>query len=298
MTAPTIANESTNHFTSDATTHDANYPATVNAGDLLLIAAGFDGNTTLNTPDEYTLIGTVQGQGGDPVLGIFGKVAEGNEGGGTINVPTSNAQAGGVILLRITGWIGDLSKIAIAQKTSAGENCMPMMPIPLTPYGLDYLYIQFGCKADTGEWTDEFSTPFAIAGYTTLTEADGGDTTQAAQVIGRYVTASNAIFSLLRSFSTQVSGNFTPARHIAVLIPPAMPGTISGTVYLSGEGVSGAIVHVRNQTSGEVFGPATTDSNGDYSIGVRNAAELHDVHVEYDDGQAYNDYTLWGVTPV
>lgn len=67
-----------------------------------------------------------------------------------------------------------------------------------------------------------------------------------------------------------------------------VPITISGTVTLSGSGVSGAKIHVIDDTNGDIEATTTTDSNGDYSVNVP-AGETYHVTCQYDDGSAkYN----------
>lgn len=73
---------------------------------------------------------------------------------------------------------------------------------------------------------------------------------------------------------------------------------VAGTVTLSATPVEGATIRAIGQSDGAVF-TTTTDSNGDYILGVA-AGQLYHVVVEYEDGgsQKYNALSLWDVTAV
>lgn len=70
---------------------------------------------------------------------------------------------------------------------------------------------------------------------------------------------------------------------------------VSGTVTLSGSGVSGATVRAIDMTTGELY-VNTTDGDGNYQIATRTN-NVH-VAVEYESsGTYYNAASLWNVTP-
>jgi len=72
---------------------------------------------------------------------------------------------------------------------------------------------------------------------------------------------------------------------------------LSGTVTLSGAGVSGAIVRIIQQDTNAEVDKKTTDSNGDYESIVLVADKKYHVCVEYTDGSSnkYNSKSLWDI---
>ena len=75
--------------------------------------------------------------------------------------------------------------------------------------------------------------------------------------------------------------------------------SISGTVTLSGTGVSGAVVRIIRQSTDTEVAKKTTDSNGDYEVAGLVKDALYHVCVEYTDGSSdkYNAKSLWNVIP-
>lgn len=78
---------------------------------------------------------------------------------------------------------------------------------------------------------------------------------------------------------------------------------VSGTVTLSGSGVSGAIVRLIQQSTDTEVAKTTTNASGVYSFPTTTAlivGELYHVTVEYTDGGAvkYNAKSNWNVVPV
>ena len=77
---------------------------------------------------------------------------------------------------------------------------------------------------------------------------------------------------------------------------------LSGTVTLSGTGVSGAIVRLIKQSTDSEVAKTTTNASGFYSFAGNPivAGENYHIAVEYTDGgtNKYNAKSLWNVTPV
>lgn len=99
-------------FGSDVTTHAASMPATVNAGDLLLAFAAYDGTCTITTPAGWTLL--AENPRTNLSMSAYGRVADGTEGGTTVDFATNNAQQGTVQCYRFSSWAGSLEPIAVA----------------------------------------------------------------------------------------------------------------------------------------------------------------------------------------
>lgn len=123
MAFPTVESQTTTNFGVDATSHLANYPATVNAGDRLLLLSAFDGTPTITTPSDYTIVDVVTGA--DPVVGVYTKIAAGTEGGGTIDVATSASERGGVSIYRLSGTSRTVGDVAIAWSTATTSSPNP-----------------------------------------------------------------------------------------------------------------------------------------------------------------------------
>lgn len=151
MAVPTYQSTTVTDFSSDATTHNANMPATVTAGDLLLALACFDAaTTTITTPAGWTVI-WVGTSGDDPIIGVYGKRAAGTEGGTTVDFATSNAQRGSVHVIRLTAWAGYVDAIRIAL-TDTGNALGNAVAIALGPTSRDYLFVGAQLKSSTATW--------------------------------------------------------------------------------------------------------------------------------------------------
>lgn len=294
MTAPAIESTTNTSFGSDTTSHVANYPASVTAGWLLLILASFDGTTTVNTPaGGYNVVGT--GNQGDASIStaVFAKIAAGTEGGGTIDVTTSNNQQGGVQILAISGWKGALADIIKSQRNNELGYGAPSMPaaadIPWRK--IDYRYIRVMSKTSTTAFNS------APSGLTATTQA-GQDSANGAAVRCEHAAISDLTFAGLYNVPTGHGSSASIMPEFALLIPQSFGGTVSGTVTLSGSPVSGANVRVINQTTGDEF-TGTTNGSGVYSISVPNTTDLYHVVVTYNDGSDdYNALSLWDVDAV
>lgn len=203
MATPTYQSTTVTDFGSDATSHAANLPATVTAGDLLLAVAAFDSTpSTITTPSGWTRLIDV---GGDPVAGVFAKVADGTEDGGTVNFVTSDAQRGSVHVLRITDWQGTLAGIGAANAFTGTTAIIGMCP---SPTSRDYLFIVAQCKSVATVWgaTPTSWTNAATTGVGENTAAGGAVATATRAVTGT-ATDANPLW---------ISGSGIPAFIMAV----------------------------------------------------------------------------------
>ena len=111
MAFPTIQSRTITAFNT-GTSHAANYPATVNSGDLLLLFAHFFGaGDTIDVsavPTGYTQVMASQ-TASDAGLFIAAKIADGTEDSGTITVTTGSSAMMVVMIYRITGWFGTIA---------------------------------------------------------------------------------------------------------------------------------------------------------------------------------------------
>lgn len=105
-------------FEANTTEHLVTMPPVVDAGDLLLLLSAFDGGSITNPTDwtsqENELINSHSRL-------VTAKVADGSEGGTTVDVVTSVAERGAAQVYRITGWWGILADgLAISSRNGAG----------------------------------------------------------------------------------------------------------------------------------------------------------------------------------
>jgi hypothetical protein len=89
-------------FATDATSHLVSMPATVVAGELLLIFFSSDANTNANTPAGWAVVGSSV-QGSNVRASSYAKIAAGTEGGTTVDVTTSSVEQGAAQVYRIQG---------------------------------------------------------------------------------------------------------------------------------------------------------------------------------------------------
>jgi hypothetical protein len=149
VAAPVYESTTVTDFSVDATSHNANMPATVNAGDLLLAIASFDtATTTITTPAGWTLI--AQGRNNQNVSsGVYAKVAAGTEGGGTVDFATNISQRGSVHVIRASSWYGGLAGVlaTIGQATST-----PQTVLSTGPTAYDTLWVTAQAKGSVTAW--------------------------------------------------------------------------------------------------------------------------------------------------
>jgi hypothetical protein len=105
LAAPVVASVTETAFGTDTTSHYVNMPATVNAGDLLIVLFTNDGSTTVTTPDGWSLLAS-NARGTAVRLSVYYRIAAGTEGGTTVNFVTSASEQAAVQVYRITDWHG------------------------------------------------------------------------------------------------------------------------------------------------------------------------------------------------
>lgn len=89
---PTRLSTSSQQFTAATTNHDVSMPATVNAGDLLLVTISINGVSALTTPSGWALIANSEAANATAVrMASYYKVAAGTEGGTTVNFASASA---------------------------------------------------------------------------------------------------------------------------------------------------------------------------------------------------------------
>jgi len=166
LAAPVVASVTETAFGTDTIDHYVDMPATVNAGDLLIVLFTNDGSTTVTTPNGWNLLAS-NANGSAVRLSVYYRIAAGTEGGTTVNFVTSAAEQAAAQVYRITDWQGTTPpEISTA---ATGTNTAPN-PTSLNPAGWDvadtlWLAVagqdrgdQSGTTAYPASYTDGIST--------------------------------------------------------------------------------------------------------------------------------------------
>ena len=139
MAFPTIAAGNTSTELVAVTTHGADMPATVNAGELLLIKISTGGQPVIIMPagweNAYTPVVFTSVS-----IACFKKIADGTEGGTTVNFTTEDS-GGSPLLVKsshiacaITGWVGDLAGVVAGSAVTA-NSATPNPPSVTSTWG-------------------------------------------------------------------------------------------------------------------------------------------------------------------
>lgn len=145
---PEVAGSIGTSFATAATSHPVDMPAIVDADDLLVVLFSDLGDATAPaTPSGWTQL-FAAAVGASSNYSGFARVADGTEGGTTVDVVTSTATTAAAIAVRITGAHPDISGVAV----SAGVNSSGTTPDP-----------------------DELSTPWATTATLWLATAGWND---------------------------------------------------------------------------------------------------------------------------
>jgi len=166
LAAPVVASVTETAFGTDTTDHNVDIPAMVNAGDLLIVLFTNDGNANVTTPVGWTQLAS-NASGAAVRLSVYYKIAEGTEGGTTVNFVTSAAEQAAAQVYSITDWHGTTPpEISTA---ATGTSTRPN-PASLDPAGWDvaetlWIAVAGQDRGDQGEptaypasYTDGIST--------------------------------------------------------------------------------------------------------------------------------------------
>ena len=169
---PTIQSVTSTSFPTDSTTHNVQMPATVNAGDLLIVFFADHGTPGMNYPSGWTFFFGWSSWGGTGnKFWMFAKRASGTEGGTTVNFQTSAAVKAAAQVYRITGWRDSGTITNDIEYANAGAASTSPNPSSLNPTHWDVentLWIaSYGADGDN----DATAFPANYAGGT-YTESD------------------------------------------------------------------------------------------------------------------------------
>lgn len=169
MTFPVLQSVTATSFGADATSHAVAMPAVTNVDDLLLVAFSNDNPDLPATPSGWSYIGNAA-SGGAVDLSLFGKIADGTEGGTTVNFITSTAQEAAAQVFQISGWYGGVISGTLQDGYSVnaqtGLSAGPDSPWCSSPGGLlDLLWITI-YGADGHVVVNSYPTDFENPTYT------------------------------------------------------------------------------------------------------------------------------------
>ena len=121
MAFPAVAAGNTSTVTVAATSHGVAMPATVNAGELLLIKISTGGEPVITMPagwqNAYTPVVFTAVS-----LACFKKIADGTEGGTTVNFTTDILVKSSHISCAINAWVGDLAGVVAGTAVTANSD--------------------------------------------------------------------------------------------------------------------------------------------------------------------------------
>ena len=170
MAFPAVSSITATQFGSDTTAHAVDMPATVDAGDLLLVFLGFDAGPTVADPTGWTFLGWT-GNASAVRGAVYAIDAIGDEDSTTVDFVTSIATSGSAQVYRITGWGGALREhVWISKEENAASTTTPDPPLIGIPWGAAEETLVIASLMHDGD--GNVST--APSGYTDLTETISG----------------------------------------------------------------------------------------------------------------------------
>ena len=299
LAAPVVASVTETAFDTATPDHDVNMPATVNAGDLLIVLFTNDGGETVTKPTGWTELAS-DANGAHVRLSVYYKIAAGTEGGTTVNFVTSTEEEAAAQVYRITNWHGttppEISTVATGSSTAPN-------PSSLNPAGWDVADTLWLAVAgqDRG---DQSGTTAYPASYTdgTSTLSSGGTGSCRTHSARRVLAAASEDPG---AFTIPVSEQWV-ALTIAVRPAPrdlTISSTGGGSVTEPGEGLftydEGTVVDLVAEaeegyrfvewtgdvgTIADVYAATTTITmNGDYSITAEFVA-IYDLTISSTEG--------------
>src|SRR6185503_1787074 len=133
---PRILSQSSQAFDSDTTSHAVTMPGTVHLGDLLILVFANDGSATVTTPGGWTALSS-DANGSAARLSVYAKIADGTEGGTTVDFITSATEQASAIVIRIQGgsFYPSIATLGVVVGTAAtGTSVSPDPPSRTFPW--------------------------------------------------------------------------------------------------------------------------------------------------------------------
>lgn len=140
MAYPVVEDFLTQLFTSATNTHDVTMPTTVNSGELLIIIFSCDG-VTFTDPTGWTKLVEASADTRFVKSAVYVKVADGTEGGTSVNVQTTGSSRAAVNVYRISGFEDGLSGLEETHTTGSSTSPNPPSISPSWGASNDTLFI-------------------------------------------------------------------------------------------------------------------------------------------------------------
>ncbi len=196
MAFPVVESVTATVFGAAATAHLVNMPPTVAEGDLLLANFSNDGTATVTTPAGWSLLGNALANGDSDRLSVYGKRADGTEGGTTVDFVTSVAETAVAQVYRIIGWGGVVASHVQLGTFVTGSSANPDPPSLSPSWGAeDTLWIALTNHFREGRTVDVYP-----ASYT-----DGVQTEAGSQVNGTSLESARRVLNAV----SEDPGTFT-----------------------------------------------------------------------------------------
>jgi hypothetical protein len=138
---PSVRSTSTGNTAANGTSHSITLPASIVAGDLILLFCGHDGSGgTITPPTDFVALQANTNNG--TLMGhvIFRKVATGSEGGTVVSWTSSNSEQTTEVCFVIQDWSGVVGDILVGTP-STGASAAPNPPLLTAGSAADYLWI-------------------------------------------------------------------------------------------------------------------------------------------------------------
>lgn len=167
-------------FTTNTTSHLVAMPATVEADDLLLMIAAFDGAPTVTNPAGWSELENEANVSHARL--VTAKIAVGTEGGTTVDVVTSVIEGGAAQVFRISPWWGTIATgVVIGARATAGGVATNDPPL-LAPTSWATEFTLWLAVLTVATPSTALNVTTYPTSYTDGTETDPGTTTQGALV--------------------------------------------------------------------------------------------------------------------
>jgi len=174
---PVVLSVTTTIFAVDSVDHFVTMPLVTIAGEGLLVVLTTDGDSSVTLPGEWdsvyssSITSTLRGS-------VFALIADGTEGGTTVNFVTSVAEKGAAQVYRITNWNGTLAGIHNGTAVTGSAGYTADLPAVTAPWGPARMLCIGVLHTSTSQTVSS-----APAGYTDFIQTSSGASTTDAQCI-------------------------------------------------------------------------------------------------------------------
>lgn len=162
MTFPTVESITESPFATATTEHLCDFPATVNAGDLLILIAANDNATAQTTPSGWDVLDK-RSPNNQVYGGVYALDAAGTEGGGTVDVVTAAAEEMSAHMYRIIGWKGSIATdvdISTFAESATGSDAPDPNSVTAGGGSDDNLFIAAVVSGDDDESAQTYPTNY------------------------------------------------------------------------------------------------------------------------------------------